>query len=65
MVFGALIGAIFWNFVAWRWGIPSSSSHALTGGIVGAVIAKSGAASLIASRIWKTALFIFLSSVRC
>jgi PiT family inorganic phosphate transporter len=61
VVFGALIGAIFWNLVTWWWGIPSSSSHALIGGIVGAVIAKAGAASLIASGIWKTVLFIFLS----
>jgi len=61
VVFGALIGAIFWNVVTWWYGIPSSSSHALIGGIVGAVIAKSGAGSLIASGIGKTVLFIFLS----
>jgi PiT family inorganic phosphate transporter len=63
VVFGALIGAIVWNLVTWRWGIPSSSSHALIGGIVGAVIAKAGAGSLIASGIWKTVLFIFISPV--
>ncbi len=61
VVFGALIGAIFWNIVTWWYGIPSSSSHALIGGIVGAVIAKSGASSLIAGGILKTVLFIFLS----
>ena len=61
VVFGALIGAIFWNVVTWWYGIPSSSSHALIGGIVGAVIAKSGAGSLIASGVGKTVLFIFLS----
>jgi PiT family inorganic phosphate transporter len=61
VVFGALIGAIVWNFVTWRWGIPSSSSHALIGGIVGAVIVKAGASSLIAAGIWKTVLFIFIS----
>jgi inorganic phosphate transporter, PiT family len=61
VVFGALIGAIFWNVVTWWYGIPSSSSHALIGGIVGAVIAKAGAGSLIATGIWKTVLFIFLS----
>jgi len=61
VVFGALIGAIFWNVVTWWYGIPSSSSHALIGGIVGAVIAKSGASSLIAAGIWKTVLFIFVS----
>jgi inorganic phosphate transporter, PiT family len=61
VVFGALIGAISWNFITWYYGIPSSSSHALIGGIVGAVIAKAGAGSLISSGIWKTILFIFVS----
>jgi len=61
VVFGALIGAIFWNVVTWLYGIPSSSSHALIGGIVGSVIAKAGAGSLVAAGIWKTVLFIFLS----
>ena len=61
VVFGALIGAISWNFVTWYYGIPSSSSHALIGGIVGAVIAKAGSGSLIASGIWKTVAFIFIS----
>jgi inorganic phosphate transporter, PiT family len=61
VVFGALIGAIFWNVVTWWYGIPSSSSHALIGGIVGAVIAKSGAGSLVAAGVWKTVLFIFVS----
>ena len=61
VVFGALIGAIFWNVVTWWYGIPSSSSHALIGGIVGAVIAKAGAGALIAAGVWKTVLFIFVS----
>ena len=61
VVFGALIGAIFWNVVTWWYGIPSSSSHALIGGIVGSVIAKVGAGSLIAAGVGKTVLFIFLS----
>ena len=61
VVFGALIGAIFWNVVTWWYGIPSSSSHALIGGIVGAVIAKAGAGSLVAAGVLKTVLFIFLS----
>ena len=61
VVFGALIGAIFWNIVTWWYGIPSSSSHALIGGIVGAVIAKAGASALIASGVLKTVLFIFVS----
>jgi len=61
VVFGALIGAISWNVITWWFGIPSSSSHALIGGIVGAVIAKAGAGALIAAGVWKTVLFIFVS----
>lgn len=61
VVFGALVGAITWNVITWYYGIPSSSSHALIGGIVGAVMAKTGAGSLIASGILKTVAFIFLS----
>lgn len=63
VVFGALVGAIVWNVITWIYGIPSSSSHALIGGIVGAVIAKAGAGALIASGIWKTVAFIFVSPV--
>jgi PiT family inorganic phosphate transporter len=61
VVFGALIGAIAWNVITWWYGIPSSSSHALIGGIVGAVIAKAGTSALIGAGIWKTVLFIFVS----
>jgi inorganic phosphate transporter, PiT family len=61
VVFGALIGAIAWNVITWWHGIPSSSSHALIGGIVGAVVAKAGASALIAAGVWKTVMFIFLS----
>ena len=61
VVFGALVGAITWNVITWWYGIPSSSSHALIGGIVGAVIAKAGAGALIATGIWKTVIFIFVS----
>jgi PiT family inorganic phosphate transporter len=61
VVFGALIGAIFWNLVTWWYGIPSSSSHALIGGIVGAVVAKTGAGALIPAGLWLTVLFIFVS----
>ncbi len=63
VVFGALIGAIFWNIVTWWYGIPSSSSHALIGGIVGAVIAKAGAGALVAAGVWKTVVFILISPV--
>lgn len=61
VVFGALIGAIFWNIVTWWYGIPSSSSHALIGGIVGAVIAKAGPGVLVAKGLWMTVLFIVIS----
>ena len=61
VIFGALVGAITWNLITWYYGIPSSSSHALIGGIVGAVIAKAGASSLVSSGIWKTIAFIFIS----
>ncbi len=61
VIFGALIGAITWNIVTWYYGIPSSSSHALIGGIVGAVIAKAGASSLIATGVLKIVAFIFIS----
>jgi PiT family inorganic phosphate transporter len=61
VVFGALIGAITWNVITWYYGIPSSSSHALIGGIVGAVIAKSGAGTLVSAGIMKTIVFIFVS----
>lgn len=61
VVFGALIGAISWNLVTWYYGIPSSSSHALIGGIVGAVIAKAGSGALMPAGIWTTVAFIFVS----
>src|SRR5262245_25919558 len=61
VVFGALVGAITWNVITWWYGIPSSSSHALIGGIVGATIAKAGAGSLVAAGVWKTVVFIFVS----
>jgi PiT family inorganic phosphate transporter len=61
VVFGALVGAIAWNVITWWYGIPSSSSHALIGGIVGAVIAKAGAGKLIGAGVFKTVAFIFVS----
>jgi PiT family inorganic phosphate transporter len=61
VVFGALVGAITWNVITWYYGIPSSSSHALIGGIAGAVIAKAGTSALIASGIMKTVTFILVS----
>jgi len=61
VVFGALMGAIAWNLVTWYFGISSSSSHALIGGIVGAVMAKAGAGALISGGLVKTVAFIFIS----
>jgi PiT family inorganic phosphate transporter len=61
VVFGALIGAIAWNVVTWWYGIPSSSSHALIGGIVGATLAKAGSGPLIFAGVAKTVAFIFIS----
>jgi PiT family inorganic phosphate transporter len=61
VVFGALVGAITWNLVTWFFGIPSSSSHALIGGIVGSVIAKAGTSVLLFSGVMRTVLFIFVS----
>jgi PiT family inorganic phosphate transporter len=61
VIFGALIGAIAWNLITWYYGIPSSSSHALIGGMIGATIAKAGTDPLIAKGIIRTATFIFVS----
>lgn len=61
VVFGALIGAISWNVLTWYFGMPSSSSHALIGGLVGAAVAKSGTDALIASGLLKIVAFIVLS----
>ena len=63
MVFGALIGALFWNTVTWYYGIPSSSSHALAGGIIGAAVTKAGASAIISSGIMKIVAFIFVSPI--
>jgi len=61
LVFGALIGAIAWNLITWYYGIPSSSSHALIGGLIGAAIAKAGVAPLLLPGILKTTVFIVIS----
>ncbi|MGB8855858.1 MAG: inorganic phosphate transporter [Burkholderiales bacterium] len=61
VIFGALVGAIVWNVITWLYGIPSSSSHALIGGLIGAAVAKAGTSKLIASGILKTVSFILIS----
>jgi PiT family inorganic phosphate transporter len=61
VIFGALMGAIAWNLITWWGGIPSSSSHALIGGLVGAGVAKAGLSSIVWTGLGKTAGAIFLS----
>jgi PiT family inorganic phosphate transporter len=61
VIFGALIGAIAWNILTWYFGIPSSSSHALIGGMIGAAVAKAGLAPLLAPGIIRTGVFIFVA----
>jgi PiT family inorganic phosphate transporter len=61
VIFGALLGAIAWNVITWVYGIPSSSSHALIGGLVGAALAKSGWGALNWDGLMKTVAFIFIS----
>jgi PiT family inorganic phosphate transporter len=61
VVFGALMGAIVWNLITWAFGIPSSSSHALIGGLVGAGTAKVGVGAIVWDGLAKTSLAIVLS----
>jgi inorganic phosphate transporter, PiT family len=61
VIFGALGGAISWNIITWWFGIPSSSSHALVGGLVGAGIAKAGTSAIVAKGLIKTSAAIILS----
>jgi len=63
VIFGALVGAIVWNLITWYYGLPSSSSHALIGGLVGATMAKAGTAPLLAPAIVKTTAFILVAPV--
>ena len=61
VIFGALVGAIVWNVVTWRYGIPSSSSHALIGGLLGAGITHAGTNAVVLAGVTKTVFAIFLS----
>src|SRR2546430_51126 len=61
VIFGALMGAISWNLITWSAGIPSSSSHALIGGLVGAGMTKAGSAAVVWAGLTKTAAAIVLS----
>ena len=61
VIFGALMGAISWNVITWLGGIPSSSSHALVGGLLGAGVAKAGTGAIVVTGVSKTVAAIFLS----
>jgi PiT family inorganic phosphate transporter len=61
IIFGALVGAIVWNIITWYYGIPSSSSHALVGGLVGAAMAKAGIGGLVSAGVLKIIAFIFVA----
>ena len=61
VVFAALLAAVIWNFLSWHFGIPTSSSHALIGGLVGAALVKGGIDAIKASSVEKTAAFIVIS----
>ncbi|MEW6702520.1 MAG: inorganic phosphate transporter [Bacteroidota bacterium] len=61
IIFATLMGACIWNIITWYFGLPTSSSHALIGGLIGAAVVKSGLSSLVASGIIKTVLFLFIS----
>ena len=63
VIFAALVGAIIWNLATWWWKLPSSSSHALTGGMVGAALVAVGWRGLVIDGILKIALFIVLSPI--
>jgi PiT family inorganic phosphate transporter len=61
LIFAALAGAIAWNVITWMAGIPSSSSHALVGGLIGAGLAKAGLSAIVWAGVWKTASGILVS----
>jgi PiT family inorganic phosphate transporter len=61
VVFGALMGAIAWNLITWHYGIPSSSSHALIGGLLGAGVAKAGTGAIVLAGVTKAGIAIVLS----
>ncbi len=63
VIFASLVGAIVWNLLTWWWGLPSSSSHALAGGLIGATLPALGLGGLVAEGIAKIAAFIVLSPV--
>jgi PiT family inorganic phosphate transporter len=63
VIASALVAAIIWNLVTWWWGLPSSSSHTLVGGLIGAAVAHAGISSVVFSGVIKIVLFIFIAPV--
>ncbi len=63
IIFGALTGACGWNIITWYFGLPTSSSHALIGGMIGAALVKAGPKALVWNGILKTVSFIFISPI--
>lgn len=63
IIFGTLVGACSWNLITWYLGLPTSSSHALIGGLIGAALVKTGSGALVWGGIMKTVLFIFVSPI--
>jgi inorganic phosphate transporter, PiT family len=61
LIFATLIGACFWDIITWYFGLPTSSSHALIGGLIGSALIKAGPESLVYWGIEKTVIFIFIS----
>ena len=61
VIAAALIAAIIWNLLTWWWGFPSSSSHTLVGGLVGAAMAKAGIGAVVISGVLKIGAFIFIA----
>ena len=61
VIASSLVGAIAWNLITWYYGIPTSSSHALIGGMIGAGVAKAGSAALVPAGVLKTMVFIVIS----
>jgi inorganic phosphate transporter, PiT family len=63
VILAALLGAIVWDMLTWYWALPSSSSHALIGGLVGAAVVKAGWSAVVATGLKKTGIFIVVSPV--
>lgn len=63
IIFGTLIGACGWNLITWYLGLPTSSSHALIGGLIGSALVKAGSGALVSKGIIKTVTFIFVSPI--